>query len=37
MDVLYIGGLVLFAALTFGLIAGYAKLQQYGRGKGARS
>jgi hypothetical protein len=37
MDVLYIGGIVLFAALTFGLIAGCAKLLQYGRGQGARS
>ncbi|ABE29728.1 hypothetical protein Bxe_A3254 [Paraburkholderia xenovorans LB400] len=37
MDVLYVGGLVLFAALTFALIAGCEKLMQFRRGQGARS
>jgi hypothetical protein len=37
MDVLYIGGLVLFSALTFALIAGCEKLMQFRRGPGARS
>jgi hypothetical protein len=37
MDVLYVGGLVLFAALTFALIAGCEKLIQFRRGQGARS
>jgi hypothetical protein len=32
MDVVYVGGLVLFAALTFGLVAGCGKLTQYIRG-----
>jgi hypothetical protein len=37
MDVLYVGGLVLFFALTFALIAGCEKLMQFRRGQGARS
>lgn len=37
MDVLYVGGLALFAALTFALIVGCEKLMQFGRGRGARS
>ena len=37
MDVLYVGGMVLFAALTFALIAGCEKLMQFRRGQGARS
>lgn len=38
MDVLYIGGLAVFAALTYALIAGCAKLMQFRRGdRGARS
>ncbi len=38
MDVLYVGGLVVFAALTFGLIAGCEKLMQFRRSdRGARS
>jgi hypothetical protein len=38
MDVLYIGGLVIFAALTYGLLAGCEKLMQYRRAdRGARS
>ncbi|WP_183725816.1 MULTISPECIES: potassium ABC transporter ATPase [Paraburkholderia] len=41
MDVLYIGGLAVFAALTYALIAGCAKLMQYRRvdqtATGARS
>ncbi|CAD6553857.1 potassium ABC transporter ATPase [Paraburkholderia sabiae] len=37
MDVLYVGGIALFAALTFGLIAGCEKLTRVGRGQGARS
>ncbi|MEM5438973.1 MULTISPECIES: potassium ABC transporter ATPase [Paraburkholderia] len=37
MDVLYVGGIALFAALTFGLIAGCERLTRYGRGQGARS
>lgn len=41
MDVLYVGGLVLFSALTFALIAGCEKLMQFRarsrRGQGARS
>jgi len=37
MDVLYVGGLVLFAVLTFGLINGSEKLVQFRRGQGARS
>ncbi len=37
MDVLYIGGLVLFAALTFALIAGCEKLLKYRRAQGDRS
>jgi hypothetical protein len=37
MDVLYVGGLVLFAALTFALISGCEKLMQFRRGQGARS
>jgi hypothetical protein len=37
MDVLYVGGLVLFAALTFALIAGCEKLMRFRRGQGARS
>jgi hypothetical protein len=36
MDVLYVGGIALFAALTFGLIAGCEKLMQFRRGQGAR-
>ncbi len=32
MDGVFIGGLVLFAALIFGLIAGCEKLAQSGRG-----
>ncbi|WP_118182085.1 potassium ABC transporter ATPase [Paraburkholderia phosphatilytica] len=36
MDVLYIGGVVLFAALTFGLIAGCDKLAELRRGQGDR-
>jgi hypothetical protein len=36
MDVLYIGGVVLFAALTFGLIAGCDKLTELRRGQGDR-
>jgi hypothetical protein len=36
MDVLYVGGMVLFA-LTFALIAGCEKLMQFRRGQGARS
>jgi hypothetical protein len=31
MDVLYIGGLAVFAALTFALIAGCGKLMQFRR------
>ena len=31
MDVLYIGGLAVFAALTYALIAGCEKLMQYRR------
>jgi hypothetical protein len=41
MDVLYIGGLAVFAALTYALIAGCEKLMQYRRAdqgvKGVRS
>ncbi|MDE1182768.1 potassium ABC transporter ATPase [Paraburkholderia sp.] len=37
MDALYIGGVALFAALTFALIAGCERLRQSGRGPGARS
>ncbi|ORC47012.1 potassium ABC transporter ATPase [Burkholderia sp. A27] len=37
MDVLYVGGLALFATLTFALIAGCEKLMQFRRGQGARS
>ena len=37
MDVLYVGGMVLFAALTFALIAVCEKLMQFRRGQGARS
>ena len=37
MDVLYVGGIVLFAALTFALIAGCEKLTQFRRGQGGRS
>ncbi|HZZ10380.1 MAG TPA: potassium ABC transporter ATPase [Paraburkholderia sp.] len=37
MDVLYVGALVLFFALTLGLIGGCAKLMQFRRGQGARS
>ncbi|WP_028218561.1 hypothetical protein [Paraburkholderia oxyphila] len=41
MDVLYIGGLAVFAALTYALIAGCEKLMQYRRADqnatGARS
>lgn len=38
MDVLYIGGLAVFAGLTYALIAGCEKLMQYRRGeRGARS
>ncbi|RDK00434.1 potassium ABC transporter ATPase [Paraburkholderia lacunae] len=37
MDVLYVGGLVLFFALTFALIAGCEKLMVFRRGRGARS
>jgi hypothetical protein len=37
MDVVYVGGLVLFAALTFALIAGCDKLMQLRRGQGERS
>jgi hypothetical protein len=37
MDVLYVGGLVLFSALTFALIIGCEKLMQFRRGQGARS
>jgi hypothetical protein len=36
MDVLYIGGLVVFAALTYALIAGCEKLMQYRRDQGAK-
>ncbi|MGV2289468.1 potassium ABC transporter ATPase [Trinickia sp. YCB016] len=36
MDVVYVGGLVLFAALTFALIAGCDKLFQSRRGQGER-
>jgi len=36
-DVLYVGGIVLFAALTFALIAGCEKLMQFRRGQGERS
>ncbi len=32
MDAVYVGGLVLFSALIFALIAGCEKLAQYGRG-----
>jgi len=38
MDVLFIGALAVFAALTYGLIAGCDKLMQFRRGdRGARS
>jgi|GEM_PF-6873376 len=37
MDVLYVGAIALFAALTFALIAGCAKLSLPRRGQGARS
>lgn len=37
MDVLYVGGMALFFALTFGLIGGCEKLMQFRRGQGARS
>ncbi|HEX3635732.1 MAG TPA: potassium ABC transporter ATPase [Paraburkholderia sp.] len=37
MDVVYVGGIVLFAALTFALISGCEKLIQFRRGHGARS
>ncbi|TAL99970.1 MAG: potassium ABC transporter ATPase [Paraburkholderia sp.] len=38
MDVLCIGGLAVFAGLTYALLAGCEKLMQYGRGeRGARS
>ncbi|MFC0402742.1 potassium ABC transporter ATPase [Paraburkholderia rhizosphaerae] len=37
MDVLYVGGLVIFTVLTFGLVAGCSKLMQFRRGQGARS
>jgi hypothetical protein len=37
MDVLYVGGLVLFTALTFALIAGCDKLYTSRRGQGERS
>lgn len=36
MDVLYVGGIVVFAALTFGLIGGCGKLMQVRRGQGVR-
>jgi hypothetical protein len=36
MDVLYIGGLAVFAALTYALIAGCEKLMQYRRDQGAK-
>ena len=36
MDVLYIGGLVLFAALTYALITGCEKLMQFRRPEGER-
>ncbi|MBB5497444.1 potassium ABC transporter ATPase [Paraburkholderia sp. MM5384-R2] len=36
MDLLYVGGLALFALLTFGLIGGCEKLIQLRRGQGAR-
>lgn len=37
MDVVYVGGIVLFAALTFALIAGCDKLYRARRGQGDRS
>ncbi|WP_144108340.1 potassium ABC transporter ATPase [Paraburkholderia sp. BCC1886] len=37
MDVLYVGGLALFAALTFALIVGCEKLLRSRGGQGARS
>jgi len=37
MDVLYVGAIALFAALTFALIAGCEKLLLSRRGQGARS
>lgn len=38
MDLLFIGGLAVFAALTYALIAGCAKLMQFGRSdRGAHS
>lgn len=37
MDVVYLGGLVLFAALTFALISGCDKLYTSRRGQGERS
>jgi hypothetical protein len=38
MDVLFIGGLAIFAALTYGLIAGCEKLMQFRRAdRGVRS
>jgi len=37
MDVLYVGALALFAALTFGLISGCEKLMHLRRGHGTRS
>jgi hypothetical protein len=37
MDMLYVGGLALFAVLTFGLIGGCGKLMQFRRGQGDRS
>jgi hypothetical protein len=32
MDVVYVGGLLVFSALTFALIAGCEKLVKYARG-----
>ncbi|HEV3105893.1 MAG TPA: potassium ABC transporter ATPase [Trinickia sp.] len=37
MDLVYLGGIVLFSALTFALIAGCDKLYQSRRGQGERS
>ncbi|WJF91621.1 potassium ABC transporter ATPase [Paraburkholderia bonniea] len=36
MDLLYVGGLALFAALSLALIAGCARLMQSRRGQGER-
>ncbi|MEC5406954.1 potassium ABC transporter ATPase [Paraburkholderia sp. MPAMCS5] len=37
MDVLYVGAIALFAALSFALVAGCEKLMALRRGQGARS